>query len=50
MVWFAIAAMWISVSAAAIYGIHITGTSTPLWAFIIPALMFVDHSEEGDAE
>ena len=34
--------MWISVASAVIFAILITKNATPLWAFLIPAIVAID--------
>lgn len=47
--WFAYAAMWISVSLATCFGIYITESAWCLWVLLLPACVKVSqHSNSKD--
>jgi hypothetical protein len=41
MIWFALAAAWISTGAGVVYALHMGHPPTVLWAFLIPGCISV---------
>ena len=47
---FAYAMVWVSVSAAVIYGIYHTGSLFPLWTFFFPLMISLRARSDSDEQ